>query len=109
VLVSRKLHTASELHRPGHAGVANAIGAANAQVGSEGERIVSYRRTPRETVIEEMCADLRQRLLKAGARAGTVKIADVEETAVSYMADDSTRIRVKMVGDLALSAKERGR
>ena len=109
VLVSRKLDTSSELHRPRHAAVANAIGAANAQVGSEGERIVSYRRTPRETVIEEMSADLRQRLLKAGARAGTIKIADVEETAVSYMANDSTRIRVKMVGDLALGAKERAR
>jgi hypothetical protein len=30
-----------------------------------------------------------------------VKLADIEETSISYMADESTRIRVKMVGDLS--------
>jgi len=101
VLVSRSLETASELHRPEHSGVANAIGAANAQVGSETERIVSYRRVPRDQVIEEMTAQLTEELAHAGADRETMKIADIEETAVSYMADESTRIRVKMVGDLS--------
>lgn len=101
VLVSRSLASASELHRPEHAGVANAIGAANAQVGSEAERIVSYRRIPREQVIEEMTAQLEEALAAAGADRVTIRIADIEETAVSYMADESTRIRVKMIGDLS--------
>ena len=109
VLVSRSLKTASELHRPEHSGVANAIGAANAQVGSEGERIVSYRKIARETVLAEMTAELGERLVQAGADADTVKIADIEETAMSYMADESTRIRVKMVGDLAFGRKGQGR
>ena len=103
VLVSRSLQTASALHRPKHAGVANAIGAANAQVGSEAERIVSYRQVPRETVLAEMTRELGEKLKRAGANEDSVRIADIEETAVSYMADDSTRIRVKMVGDLAFS------
>jgi N-methylhydantoinase A/oxoprolinase/acetone carboxylase beta subunit len=101
VLVSQTLDTASELHRPEHSGVANAIGAANAQVGSETERIVSYRRTPRQQVLEEMSARLTAELETAGADADSIRIADIEETAVSYMADESTRIRVKMVGDLS--------
>ena len=101
VLVSRSLASASELHRPEHSGVANAIGAANAQVGSETERIVSYRRIPREQVIHEMTVQLEKALVVAGADRGTIKIADIEETAVSYMADESTRIRVKMIGDLS--------
>ena len=100
ILVSRSLKTASVLHRPAHSGVANAIGAANAQVGSEAERIVSYRQVPRETVLAEMTGELGNKLERAGASADSVRIADIEETAVSYMADDSTRIRVKMVGDL---------
>jgi len=100
VLISRSLGTASALHRPEHAGVANAIGAANAQVGSETERIVSYRRVSRETVLGEMTAKLTTELVDAGAGRGTIRVADIEETAVSYMADESTRIRVKMVGDL---------
>jgi hypothetical protein len=106
VLVSRDLDTASEVLRPQHSGVANAIGAANAQVGSEAERIVSYRRVPRGLVIREMSEELRGKLLAAGADATTIKLADVEETSISYMADDSTRIRVKLVGDLAIARSE---
>lgn len=104
VLVSRSLKTAAEVFRPEYSGVANAIGAANAQVGSESERIVSYRRVPREQVIDEMSAELVEKLIAAGADSKTVKLADVEETAMSYMADDSTRIRLKMVGDLLIAA-----
>lgn len=101
VLVSRSLASASRIYRPQHAGVANAIGAANAQVGSETERIVSYRRIPREKVLDEVTEYLKAKLLGAGADPETVRVADIEETSVSYMADESTRIRVKMVGDLS--------
>jgi N-methylhydantoinase A/oxoprolinase/acetone carboxylase beta subunit len=105
ILVSKSLETAAEIHRPEHSGVANAIGAANAQVGSETERIASYRRIPKEEVLEEMTDFLTGKLLDAGADAETVRLADIEETAVSYMADESTRIRVKMVGNLSFSSQ----
>ena len=49
---------------------------------------------------------LKRELETAGADADTVRIADIEETAVSYMADESTRIRVKMVGDLTFGSTE---
>lgn len=105
VLVSRSLKTASIVHRPGHSGVANAIGAANAQVGSETERIVSYRRVPRDTVLDEITQELTSGLIDAGADPETIRIADIEETAVSYMADESSRVRVKMVGDLSIARR----
>jgi N-methylhydantoinase A/oxoprolinase/acetone carboxylase beta subunit len=105
VLVSRSLATASELHRPQHSGVANAIGAANAQVGRETERIVSYRRMPRDQVIGEMTAALKGELEQAGASSETIRVADIEETAISYMADDATRIRIKLVGDLSFGQR----
>ena len=106
VLVTKSLATASEIHRPEHSGVANAIGAANAQVGSETERIVSYRRVPREQVLEEMQEILASKLVEVGADPDTVTLADVEETSISYMADESTRIRVKMVGDLSFTMRD---
>ena len=106
VLVTKSLATASEIHRPEHSGVANAIGAANAQVGSETERIVSYRRVPREQVLEEMREILATKLVEAGADPESVTLADVEETSISYMADQSTRIRVKMVGDLSFTMRD---
>lgn len=108
VLVSRNLDSAAVIHRPEHSGVANAIGAANAQVGSEAERIVSYRRIPRDTVLDEMTAELKTGLARAGADPDSVRIADIEETAISYMADESTRIRVKMVGDLSIVKRGSG-
>ncbi|EED30416.1 hydantoinase/oxoprolinase family protein [gamma proteobacterium NOR5-3] len=106
VLVSRDLANASELHRPEHAGVANAIGAANAQVGRESERIVSYREQPREEVLAELKAQLGAELMEAGAKEASIRVADIEETAISYMADESTRLRVKMIGDLDFSGSQ---
>ena len=100
VLVSRDLSTASVLHRPEHSAVANAIGAANAQIGAETERIVSYRQTPRDEVLKSLQTELTAELVSAGAAPASVRLADVEETAISYMADESTRLRVKLVGDL---------
>ena len=105
VLVSRSLNSATEIHRPEYSGVANAIGAANAQVGSETERIVSYRRIAREEVLAEMTAELTASLTAEGADPGTVRVADIDETAISYMADESTRIRVKLVGDLSFTKR----
>jgi N-methylhydantoinase A/oxoprolinase/acetone carboxylase beta subunit len=105
VLVSRYLETASVLHRPEHAGVANAIGAANAQIGAETERIVSYRQRPREAVLAALREELSAELLSGGAAPESLRIADVEETAISYMAEESTRLRVKMVGDLLFAGQ----
>jgi hypothetical protein len=44
--------------------------------------------------------------VEAGADPQTVTLADVEETSISYMADESTRIRVKMVGDLSFTKRD---
>lgn len=102
VLVSRDLSTASTLLRPEYAGVANAIGAANAQVGRELEKIAVYRQVPRDKTLAQMEATLREELIAAGADPSSIRIADIEETAVSYMADESVKLRLKLVGDLLL-------
>ena len=38
--------------------------------------------------------------VKAGAEASTLRVQDVEETALSYMDGDVARIRIKVIGDL---------
>ena len=43
ILVHRELASASEVITPAHAGVANAIGAAHAEIGAEREQIVARR------------------------------------------------------------------
>ena len=101
VLVTEKLTAASEMLRPEHAGVANAIGAAIAQIGGETERLVSYDKTARQEAIQAVTAEAAEIALTAGAERSTIRVADVEETAMSYMAGNTTRLRVKVVGEIA--------
>lgn len=102
VLVTRKLGNASEMLLPEHAGVANAIGAAIAQIGGEAERLVSYREQPREQALAEVSAEATSIAVAAGADAATVRVADIDETSLSYMTDGMTKLRVKAVGDIAV-------
>ena len=102
LLVTEKPDAALELHRPEHAGVANAIGAAIAQIGGEAERLVSYSETPRQEAIEAVSREAVELAVAAGARRDTIKIADVDETTLSYMDEGSTKLRVKAVGDIAV-------
>ena len=105
VLITQGLKAASKLYRPENAGVANAIGAAIAQIGGESERMVSYRDTLREDAIEAVTQAAMDRAIKAGAEASTVKAVDIEETAIPYMDEGATRVRVKVIGDLAAETK----
>lgn len=101
ILVTDGLNAASNLHRPENAGVANAIGAAIAQVGGESERMLSYRQTSRDESIASVTHAATQRAIKAGADPKTIRAVDIEETAVPYMDEGATRVRVKVIGELA--------
>ena len=104
VLVTKKLSAASEMFCPEHSGVANAIGAAIAQIGGEAERLVSYRDLPRREAIKQVTREAVNLAQAAGADPATIKVADIEETPISYMDEGTTRLRIKAVGDiLALS------
>lgn len=108
VLVTRGLKAASQLHRPENADVANAIGAAIAQIGGECERLVSYREMSREDAIAQVTSEAVARAVNAGAAHESVRTVDIVETAVPYMDEASTRISVKVIGDIrALAGLER--
>lgn len=101
VLVSGNLTSASEVIRPPNAGVANAIGAAIAQVGGEAESLQSYKAQTREHAIQKVTKQAIDRAVAAGANTNTINVVDIEEIDVPYMDDDMTRIRVKVLGELA--------
>lgn len=102
VLVTGNLKAASVLHRPENAGVANAIGAAIAQIGGESERLVSYSTLPRDEAIKAVTDEAVGRAVEAGADASTVRVAEIDETAIPYMDEGNTRVRVKVIGDIAV-------
>ncbi|MEM6556551.1 MAG: hydantoinase/oxoprolinase family protein [Pseudomonadota bacterium] len=100
-LVTGRLKAASDVHRPKHAEVANAIGAAIAQVGGECEKIISYQAVPRDDAIAQLTEDARNKAMNAGADSGSLRVVDVDETEVPYMGQETMRVRVKVIGDLA--------
>ena len=87
--------------RPEYCDVANAIGAAIAQIGGEAERFVSYQTMSRESAIEQVRSEAIKRAVTAGADIKTIRVNDIEEVAIPYMDNGSTRVRVKVIGDVA--------
>jgi N-methylhydantoinase A/oxoprolinase/acetone carboxylase beta subunit len=100
ILITGKLNTASEVYCPEHAGVANAIGAAIAQVGGEVESVVSYNKVKRDKAIQSATQAAREKAIKAGAQKQSLRVLDIEETPLSYMDDNAVRLRIKVIGDL---------
>jgi hypothetical protein len=103
VLIHRDLPSAARLIRPEHASVANAIGAAIAQVGGEIDRVYSLEGKSRDAVLASAKAEAIQRTLEAGAAEKTIKIIDIEEVPLAYLPGSASRIRVKAVGDLVVA------
>ena len=104
VLIHRELAGVGDLTVPAQAGVANAIGAAIAQVGGEVDRIFSYDTVGRDGALEQARAEATAGAITAGATPGSVQIVDVEELPLQYLPGGAVRLRVKAVGELALGA-----
>jgi N-methylhydantoinase A/oxoprolinase/acetone carboxylase beta subunit len=103
VLLGDSLPGASQLVRPDHHAVANAVGAAIAQVGGETDRVWSIGpNLTREQALEQATAEAHERAVEAGAAPDSVEILDVEELALGYVPGNAVRIKVKAVGDLEL-------
>ena len=66
--------------------------------------MLSYRQTPREDAIKSVTDAAKARAINAGADPSTIKAVDIEETAIPYMDEGATRVRVKVIGELAMKA-----
>ena len=89
--------------RPPHYAVANAVGAAMAQVSGECDRLFELAQTSREAAIAEATAEARHAAVAGGARPETLVVVDVEDLPLAYLAGNTSRIRVKVVGELLLA------
>ncbi len=100
ILVSGEVEGASEIIKPDHFPVANAIGAAIAQVGGECDRIFSLAELSRDEALDQAKGEASDRAINAGANADSIEIVDVEEVPLAYLPGNATRIMVKAIGDL---------
>lgn len=99
-LIDDKMKGVSEILRPAHAEVANAIGAAMAQVGAEIEQIVNYDVISRDAALARLREEARARVIAAGGAPDSVEMIDVDEVFLSYLPGRSAQVRIKAVGDL---------
>ncbi|MEX1148098.1 MAG: hydantoinase/oxoprolinase family protein [Sphingomonadales bacterium] len=109
VLISKPIPGTNEVIVPDNAGVANAIGAAIAQVGAEVDRVFSYEEMGRDGAMAEARADVIEQAVTAGAVPDSVEIVDIEEVPLQYVPGGTVRLRMRAVGDLALIAREQER
>lgn len=88
----------SQVVRVEHAGVANALGAAMAQVSGEVDQVFSG--LERDAAIEEASRSATARAVQAGARPASVSVLDVEDIPIAYLPGNARRVRVRVVGDI---------
>jgi len=98
-LIPDEVLGATEVIRPAHAEVANAVGAAIALAGGRADQMCDY--ADRTEAIEAASKAAIGKAIQAGADPLTVEIVDVVETPVSYSSRPTLKVSVKAAGPLA--------
>lgn len=78
--------------------VANAVGAAIAQVSGEVDQI--FQDLSRDEAIAEARSIAENRAVNAGADAASLELVEVEDLPLAYLPGNSLRVRVRVVGDI---------
>jgi N-methylhydantoinase A/oxoprolinase/acetone carboxylase beta subunit len=97
-LVPGKMAGISKVVHVPHQGVANAVGAAIAQVSGEVDQV--FQNMTRQEALEKARALASQRAVEAGASAPTLEVVEEEDIPLSYLPGNSLRVRVRMVGEI---------
>ena len=90
-----------EVIRPENFAVANAVGAAIAQISGEVDRIFSLEKgLTREICLKQAEDEARDKAIKSGADAATIETIEREDVPLAYLPGNATRIHVKVVGEM---------
>ena len=103
ILIPDSLQGASSVVRPQHFEVANAIGAAIAQVSGAVDGVFDTAGKGREKILAEVKATAIAEAVKAGADESTTTVVEVEELPLAYLPANTVRFKVKAVGELKRS------
>jgi N-methylhydantoinase A/oxoprolinase/acetone carboxylase beta subunit len=87
--------------RPENFAVANAVGAAIAQISGEVDRVFALEKgLTREICLKQAEQEATERALSAGAIAETIQVIEREDVPLAYLPGNATRIHVKVVGEM---------
>lgn len=96
-LVPKRLKGVSEVVMVDHHDVANAIGAAIAQISGEVDQV--FHDMTRDEAVGSATEVARMRAAEAGAAPETLSVVDIEELPLAYLPGNSRRVRVRVVGE----------
>jgi N-methylhydantoinase A/oxoprolinase/acetone carboxylase beta subunit len=99
-LIPNHLPGVSEVIRVPHASVANAVGAAIAQVSGEVDQI--FTDMDRATAMESAQSRAKANAVRAGARESSVKLVEMEDLPLAYLPGNSLRVRARVVGEVRM-------
>ena len=99
ILMPDEIAGVSEILRPEHHDVANAIGAAIAQISGRWDEVVSLA-PGRDEAIASARAQATTRAIQAGADPDHTEIVEIDEIPLAYLTEPVARISVKAVGPL---------
>lgn len=90
-----------EVLRPDHFSVANAVGAAIAQISGEIDRIYALDNgLSREECLRQAQEEATRNAVRAGANIDTIEVIEREDVPLAYLPGNATRIHVKVVGEM---------
>ena len=101
-LIPEKVPGASEVLRIEHAGIANALGAAMAQVSGEVDQVFSG--ISRDEALAAAERGAQDAAIASGARRDTLKTLEVEDIPIAYLPGGARRVRVRVIGDIAFNS-----
>jgi N-methylhydantoinase A/oxoprolinase/acetone carboxylase beta subunit len=101
-LVPERMQGIAEVVRVPHQAVANAVGAAIAQVSGEIDQVFQGR--SRDEALGEARRLAEARAVRAGADPATLAVVEVEDLPLAYLPGNSLRVRLRVVGDIARAA-----
>lgn len=105
-LVPERLEGVSRVVRVPNGDCANAVGAAIAQVSGEVDQI--FRDLSRDEALAQARAVANERAIASGADATSVTVVDSEDIPIAYLPGNARRIRLRCVGDIALTRQRPG-
>ena len=101
ILVPERL-AGLEVVRPENFAIANAVGAAIAQVAGEVDRVYSLDTLSREAALDEAEREARRKAVAMGAIEQSITVTEREDVPLAYLRGNATRVRVKVVGEMRI-------
>ena len=100
ILLPERLSGVSQVYKPEHFEVANAIGAAIAQVSGTIDHIFSLEKRTREETLQEARETAFHEAVRAGADPDSLEVIEIEEVPLAYLPSNAIRIKLKAAGRL---------